>query len=183
MGKSTPWNQWGATHRLSAECYRSPLICCQYMERKLLIWRTQNSADHTTSISKFDIISRRISIFEFLPQQGDFLKCKQEWKREGGIVPQTKAWRCSPVLASNWLRIRRIKHLKCGRRPVLNSHVSRHKHGSFAPERARSASQLASPCEASFELQHLACYLTLSSRRACYGRLKALCDTQANISL
>ena len=30
MGKSTPWNQWGATHWLSAECYRGPLIYCRY---------------------------------------------------------------------------------------------------------------------------------------------------------
>lgn len=40
------------------------------MERKLLLWCTQNSAAHTTRISKFDIISQRGSIFEFVPQQG-----------------------------------------------------------------------------------------------------------------
>lgn len=34
MGKSTPWNQWGATHWLSAECYKSPLIYCRYIGRK-----------------------------------------------------------------------------------------------------------------------------------------------------
>lgn len=77
----------------------------------------------------------------------------------------------------------RIKHSKRVRCPVLKSRASRRRHGSSAPERAHPASQRASLCEAPFELQHLACYLTLSSRGACYGRLKALCDAQANISL
>lgn len=176
MGKSTPWNQWGATHGLSAECYRSPLICCQYMERKLLLWCTQNSADRTTRISKFDIISCRVSIFELVPQQGDLWSGKEE------ILLQTKAWRFS-LLASRRCCKCRIKYSKCVRRPVLKSGASRRHHGSSAPERARLASQRASLCEAPFELQHLACYLTLSSRGACYGRLKALCDAQANISL
>lgn len=49
MGKSTPWNQWGATHWLSAECYKSPLIYCQYMGRKQR--RKRNSPLRCTWIS------------------------------------------------------------------------------------------------------------------------------------
>lgn len=86
-------------------------------------------------------------------------------------------------LASRRFCICRNKYSKRVRRPVLKSGAWRRRHGSSAPARARPASQRASLCEAPFELQHLACYLTLSSRGACYGRLKALCDAQANISL